>query len=73
MSDDVVRLAKRLRRYLFPSWGRPKWATVAATYDSAKDVRERKGIHMVHYLRERRDPTGQRAFHRRQYLERNPQ
>ena len=71
MSDDVVRLAKRLRRYLFPSWGRPKWATVAATYDSAKDVRERKGIHMVHYLRERRDPTGQRAFHRRQYLERN--
>ena len=71
MSDDVERLVKRLRRFIFPDWGMPKWATLAASYDSAKDVRDRKSIDMALYLRERRDPSGLRAFHRRQHLERN--
>lgn len=44
-------------------------ATLAATYESAQQVRDRKGIWMVLWLRARRDGDTLRAFYRRQFLQ----
>jgi|GEM_PF-4237972 len=61
----------RLLRRAFPSIGMPQWSTLAMSYESARDVCQRKGYHMVWYLRERRDPTGMKAFHRSKFLTEN--
>lgn len=47
----------------------PDWATLGASYDSARYIMERKGADMALYLRERRDPTGLKAFHRKRYFQ----
>lgn len=51
--------------------GRLRLDTLAASYESAERVRDRKSIWMVLWLRARRDGDCLRAFYRRQHFARS--
>jgi hypothetical protein len=47
----------------------PNWKTLGLTHESAMTIYQRKGIDMVNYLRERRDPNAKlKAFFRKRHL-----
>ena len=46
-----------------------QWNKLALSYGSAKRIAMRKSNNMALYLRERRDPSGMRRYHRQKHLE----
>lgn len=62
ITDVLAKIAAR--------WFRrgPRWSTIAASFDDALRVYDRKGIWMVNYLRARRTADPLLSFFRRNHL-----